>query len=196
MDVTGAPGATSVAMALLSGPCRSGAWVGLLGMEHLGWAAVSELGLPLQRMVSVDLTHTREDSGTARSAVMAAMIDTFDIVVFGTGNLPGGALLRKLRARARERGSLLVSLRGGVDGADASLDVLGTRWEGLGQGWGRLGGRTVEVQVRGRGALDRPCRGEIRFDARGRPEAIEDEPTTAGHIPEWDVEWGVRDLVS
>lgn len=184
LGISGSCGATSVALALLAGPARSGAWTGILDVESIGWAAAEEAGLPLGRTVLIRTVAVRPgpDSRAAvdRAAVMAAMIDAFDVVVLPAALL-GAAQLRRLRARARERGSLLVGFGSGLAEADARIEVLGTRWEGLGRGWGRLGARSVTVEVRGRGALDRPSRLEVGFDSRGslRPP-VPDEMERSG----------------
>ncbi len=189
LGISGSCGVTSLVLALLAGPARSGAWTGILDMESIGWAAAEEAGLPLGRTVLVRTVAVRPgpdsraaDSRAAvdRAAVMAAMVDAFDVVVLPAALL-GAAQLRRLRSRARERGSLLVGFGSGLAEADARIEVLGTRWEGLGRGWGRLGARSVTVEVRGRGALDRPSRLEVGFDSRGslRPP-VPDEVERSG----------------
>ncbi|MFV0317654.1 MAG: hypothetical protein ACK5O2_11930 [Microthrixaceae bacterium] len=185
LGISGGSGVTSVALALLTGPARSGAWTGLLGMEHLGWAAAEEMGFPLERVVSVEPPGTSSVSAADSPSVLAAMIDAFDVVVVAAGALPPGQALRRLRARVRERSSLMVTLGAVLPDADARIEVLGTRWEGLGGGWGRLAGRAISVEVGGRGALGRAQRGEILFDGNGGPEvpSVDTEKAADPRVP-------------
>src|SRR4029453_12400874 len=63
---------------------------------------------------------------------------------------------RRLAARARERGSVLVPLGDAwTDPVDLHLEVTASRWRGLGQGHGHLEARWVEVAAGGRGAAAR-----------------------------------------
>ena len=176
----GGAGATTLALALVAGPCRTGSWVAFVGFPELGWEAAEEVGLRLDRLVSVHAP----SRGWAR--VVAALVDAFDVVLCGPDVVPAPAELRNLRARARERGSVLVGVGGTVPGpggsvlgrpgrawpsGDVRLRVVRSRWQGLGEGWGRLGRRHLDVVVEGRGELSRPRRHEVVLDARGRPVA-------------------------
>src|SRR5205823_2466410 len=63
---------------------------------------------------------------------------------------------RRLVARARERGAVLVTTGSSTAlTADVRLAVAGARWEGLGQGHGRLRARRMDVVANGRGAAVR-----------------------------------------
>lgn len=180
VHVSGGAGATTMALAMVAGPCRAGAWVGCVGFPELGWEAAGEVGLPLQRVVAVEIPG---DARTPfRTKAMAAMVDAFELVVCGPGAVVTTSTARRLRARARERGSVLVQVSGrNFDGGarssvvprpegDVSLRVLGTEWEGLGRGWGYLSRRTTLVEVSGRGPLGRPRRCEVTFGSSGSAE--------------------------
>jgi hypothetical protein len=65
------------------------------------------------------------------------------------------SITSRLVARARQRGCVLVPY-GRWDGADVTLQVTQGRWEGLGEGHGRLRRRKVTVVARGRGTAARP----------------------------------------
>lgn len=179
VQISGSAGATTMALALLAGPCRAGAWVGCVGFPELGWEAAGEVGLPLHKAAVVVMPGDSRRELWAK--VMAAMVDAFEIVMCGPGVLVGSATARKLRARARERGSVLVQVtawnpdpRSGPVVAwgegDVVVRVLKSRWEGLGQGWGKLSRRTMVVQVGGRGPLSRPRRCEVTFGRSGCTE--------------------------
>jgi hypothetical protein len=173
LEVAGGPGAVTLALALASGPSRTGSWVGCVGFPHLGWEAAAEVGVRLDRLVAV-APSTRQ-----WATVVAALLDAFDLVVCGPGPVPAAADLRRLRARARERGTVLVgvtcdALRGGGarttgwPSVDARLRVEHCRWDGLGDGWGHLGARRLSVVAEGRGALSRPRRVEVVLGEDGR----------------------------
>jgi hypothetical protein len=176
VEVTGAAGATTLALSLTAGPCNSGSWVAVVGFEELGWEAAEEIGIPLERMVAVRCPSRHW------LRVVAALLDSFDLVVCGPRFVPTQSELRRLRARARERGSVLMGVGGvrsrptGRKGrswppCDVRLVVRRSRWQGLGQGSGRLAGRRMEVLVTGRGELDRSRVEEVVIDAGGAPVA-------------------------
>jgi hypothetical protein len=91
----------------------------------------------------------------------------------GAGGSPGGAGTgggrlrasdaRRLVARVRERGSVLVAVGGDLPGERSSLRlaVTASSWEGLGEGWGYLRARRVVVEAEGRGAAARSRRAEL-----------------------------------
>lgn len=170
--VSGEQGVTTVSMALAAGPCRAGAWMGCTGFPELGWDAASEVGLALERVVSVDLHGSDRDvagvsriRGTDRKGggswtkVLAAMVDAFDVVVCGPAVSMDSRLSDRLRSRARERGTVVLRMAPGLDrrgfSCDVEIKVTGFHWEGLGMGWGGLRGRSITVEVGGKGSLAR-----------------------------------------
>lgn len=186
VEVTGASGATTLALSVVAGPCNSGSWVAVVGFEELGWESAEEVGIPLERLVAVRCPPKQS------TRVVAALLDSFDLVLCGPRFVPGQAELRKLRARARERGSVLVGVGAEVGNTarrpgrpwpscDVRLVVRRSRWQGLGQGSGRLAGRRLEVLVAGRGELSRPRIEEVRLDSTGLPVAV--KPATRLGVP-------------
>jgi hypothetical protein len=156
VQVDGLVGATSMAFAIAAGPTRAGSWVAFVGAEELGWSAAAEIGVELERLVVV---RTPQQDW---ASVTAALVDAFDVVVCGFEHTPSAAEARRLQARARERGAVLVVVggrRGGIGRArrpwpgavDLGMTVVDARWQGLGQGWGHLRSRLVTVEVTGRG---------------------------------------------
>lgn len=151
VEVSG-PGATSLALALAAGPVRAGSWAVAVGWPELGWGAARALGLPLERVAVVV-----DPPVEHRADVLAALVGAFDLLLV-PGRLLGGSLARRLSARLRERGSVLI--RGGAahvggtgaggTGADVRCRVAPQGWEGLGTGWGHLRARRVTVTVDGR----------------------------------------------
>ncbi len=168
----GVAGATSLALALAAGASQAGAWVAAVGLGSLGLVAADALGVALERLVLV-ADPGRDRSGWA--SVLGALVDGFDIVLVSVGG--GGsprlrpADARRLVARVRERGGVLVAVGDDLPGerSPVHLTVSAARWEGLGAGWGHLQGRRVTVEAGGRGDAARPRRAELWLpDADGR----------------------------
>jgi len=141
-------GSTSLLLALLAGPSGAGSWTAVAGLPALGAVAAAEAGIDLGRCALVP------DPGPAWPTVVAALLDAIDVVAVGAGLRVRAADARRLAARARERGSVLV-VAGPWEGADVRLSVASSTWSGLGRGHGRLCGRTLEVVGGGRGAAAR-----------------------------------------
>jgi hypothetical protein len=158
----GAGGATSLALALVARASREGAWVAAVGLPSLGLVAADELGVALERLVLVAAPER-----DAWGGVVAALVDGFDLVVLhpGRGGVRG-ADARRLVARARERGAVLLPLGPGwpVE-ADCCLQVTRTRWEGLEAGHGHLQARKVRVARSGRGEAAPPRRADLWLPA-------------------------------
>jgi hypothetical protein len=193
----GVAGATALGLALAAGPSQAGAWVAVLASgkalaersqqvdesrrattggspvgrhqapdASLGFVAAAGLGLALDRLVVVVLP------GEARgveAAVVAALVAGFDVVLLGRrararlGRRDG----RRLVARTREKGGVLVGLGGDLPGEAARLHlrVVASSWEGPEEGAGHLRSRWVQVEATGRGAASRPRRAELWLPA-------------------------------
>jgi hypothetical protein len=85
---------------------------------------------------------------------------------------------RRLTARARERGSVLVVLGDGAtwpDAPDVGLSVVGEEWHGIGDGYGHLRARQVVVETGGRRAAARARRVPLWLPAAGGGVAAVDE---------------------
>ncbi|MEO7429769.1 MAG: hypothetical protein ABIY48_10375 [Acidimicrobiales bacterium] len=149
----GVGGATSLALALVAQASVAGSWVAAVGLPSLGLVAADELGVALERLVLVAAPERDTWGG-----VVAALVDGFDLVVLQAGR--GGvrpADARRLVARARERGAVLVQLGSGwPEGADLALQIIAARWEGLDAGHGHLQARKVRVVRAGRGEAAQP----------------------------------------
>lgn len=166
IGVNGAVGATTLALAVAAGPTRAGSWAACVGLPELGWAAAVAAGVDLERVAVV---RTPERSW---GNVTAALVDAFDVVLCGLAHAPSATEARRLTARARERGSVLILVGGGVAGVgparrtwpeavDVELVVVRSEWSGIGNGWGHLSQRSVTLEVRGRRGLSRPRRFEL-----------------------------------
>jgi hypothetical protein len=151
--VVGSGGATSLALALVAAGSAAGSWVAAVGLPALGLAGAGEVGVALERLVLV-----AEPSPREWATVVAALVDAVDLVLVRPSHRVKPADVRRLAARARERGSVLVQAggRSGFEGADLRLAVTASAWEGLGMGHGHLQARRLEVEVSGRRELSRP----------------------------------------
>ena len=147
-------GSTTLAMALLAAPSAQGAWCGVLGMPDFGTEAASRLGIDLERLVLVPTP------GPQWLTVAAAMTDVLGVVIARAPSRVAPAETSRLGARLRQRGSTLIVL-GDWPGADATLTVIGSRWRGLGAGFGYLSTRQLEVEASGRGGMHRPRRAKL-----------------------------------
>jgi hypothetical protein len=175
----GGEAGTSLALALAVGPSAAGSWVAAVGLPALGLDAAAELGLALERLVLVP----RVPAGTW-GAVMASLVGAGDVVLFAPDRRIHGADARRLVARARERGSVLVMVdsTGASSGSirstqafepDLRLSAGSVSWHGLGRGHGRLQARQVVVEATGRREAARPRRAQLWLpDEKG--EVVED----------------------
>ncbi len=156
----GVAGATSLALALAAGASRAGSWVAAVGLGSLGLVAASELGVSFERLVVV-ADPGRERAGWA--SVVAALVDGFDVVLVAADCRLRAPDTRRLVARVRERGAVLVAVGGELPGerSPLRLTVTSSRWQGLGEGWGHLRGRRVTVEGGGRGEASRGRRAEL-----------------------------------
>ncbi len=188
VGVAGHDGATTLALALAAGPTRSGSWAAFVGLPELGWAAAEELGLDLGRVVVV------RPSDQARATVVAALVDAFDVVVVGFDGAPSATEARRLTARARERGSVLVVVGGRTGGVgrprrawptatEIELTVVESTWKGLDDGAGHLRQRRALVEVGGRRGMQRAKRVELLLPGPSGQVAVVEEPSGAVVTP-------------
>ncbi|MGI8810288.1 MAG: hypothetical protein ACR2KK_21060 [Acidimicrobiales bacterium] len=184
-SVVSVVGSTSLALSLLAATSAQGSWCAAVGLPSLGLAAAAELGVVLERFPLVAAPGRAPGAG-GWGWVVAALVDAFDVVLARPPSHVNGADARRLTARARERGAVLVlSGAAGAAGAwpeavEVQLTVVSTTWEGVGQGHGRLRGRRVEVVSDGRGAAARERRVELWLPHPdgGLREVVADERRT------------------
>lgn len=176
--VDGGPGATSLAMALLAGPSQAGSWMAVVGLDGLGLAAAEGLGVDLEHVVLV-----AEPPPRTWGAVVAAMVGAVDVVVVAPRGRVRAGDARRLAARQRERGTVVVAVGGDAVGGgaagvgldvDVRLAVVGRRWSGLEQGHGHLRACRLEVEAGGRRRAAQPRRTALWLpDVEGRVAVAE-----------------------
>ncbi|MBI4883440.1 MAG: hypothetical protein HY826_05235 [Actinobacteria bacterium] len=157
--------AVSLALALAAGPSRAGAWVGVVGFADLGVAAAAELGVVPARLIMVTESTAGFDDAVWAD-VLAAMIDGFDVLLFGpaTAQVRAGTS-RRLIARAQARGAVIITIGANAAfAADLCFEATQATWRGLGEGCGCANGRRARVQLSGR-RVPRPRHTELWLPA-------------------------------
>ncbi|GLY63431.1 hypothetical protein Atai01_00500 [Amycolatopsis taiwanensis] len=153
-------GSVSLLLALLAEATATGSWAAAVGMPDLGLVAARETGVELSRFALVPRP------GPEFAAVTAALLDGMDLVaVSAAGAEP--SMARRLSARARHRGAVLLSF-GSWPGAELDLSCETSRWTGLESGSGYLREHQIEIQVVGRGSAARPRRTMLTLPGNGR----------------------------
>jgi hypothetical protein len=142
-------GSTSLLFALLSEATAHGSWAAAVGLPGLGLVAAAEAGVEVSRLALVPRP------GNDPVSVIAALLDGVDLVVVGATSQLLDSDARRLSARARHRGSVLMPF-GSWPGADVQLRCAQASWHGLGDGHGHLREREITVHASGRGAATRP----------------------------------------
>jgi hypothetical protein len=172
-------GATSLALALMVEASQTGSWCAVVGLSELGPVAAAGLGVRLERLALVP------SPGDQWPVVTAALLDAVDIVLVRPPWRPRLTDARRLMARARERGAVLLPFsESWPDGADLRLAVMASAWQGLGQGHGHLQARAVQVAASGRGAAARPRVARLWLpDPAGSPAAIEETVAVPAPAP-------------
>jgi hypothetical protein len=150
-------GGVSLALALVAETTGAGKWTAAVGLPWLGLAAAGELGVRLDRFALVPAP------GDRWPGVASALLDGMDMLLLGPMGRVRPADARRLTARVRECGTVLVALelpgrRCWPEAPDLCLSVTSAAWEGLGAGHGHLRSRRVEVVVTGRRAATRERR--------------------------------------
>lgn len=134
----------SLAMALMAGPSRAGAWSAVVGAADFGLEAAAELGVDLERTIVVP------DPGEQWLSVVAGLIDVATVVVVKPPARVTEHQAARITSRLRQRDAVLIAW-GEWPRSDARLTVQSSSWQGLGRGHGHLVGRQATVVVR-RGA--------------------------------------------
>ncbi len=191
-------GATSLAFALVAAATQAGSWAAVVGLPAAHAPAAAHLGVALERLGLVPDAATLGHWPT----VVAALLDGVDLVVAAVPPGLRAPDARRLVARARERGSVLVPLlpagAAWVEGADLRLRVVAARWHGVEAGHGFLRAREVEVTATGRGAAGRER--SVRLWLPGHDGVAVADPDPASRVPtsvlSGDQKWALPKICS
>jgi len=139
-------GGTSLGLALAAGPVEAGSWMAMVGGDHLSLVSAEQLGVTLHRTVLVS-----QPPKTSWGTVVAALVDTFDVVLLAGESRASARDARKLLPRLRDRGGVIIDIANvWPEAHDAVLEATKPNWSGLGQGHGVLDRREVVVEMAGR----------------------------------------------
>ncbi len=155
-------GALSVALALVSAASAAGSWCALVGHPALGAVAANDLGIDLGRLAVLPRP------GPAWGEATAALLEGVDLVVLCPPFPPRPAMARRLVARARVRGAVLVVVAGRAgwpEPPDLRFRVDEVVWEGVGAGEGYLRRRRMTVTAAGRRSASRPASRQLWLPA-------------------------------
>jgi hypothetical protein len=142
--------ATSTAFLLCAAASRAGAWLGVAGLPTFGAQACHEMGVALDRVVVVRDAGGAPGDDRSWAPVLGALVDGFELVLFGGAARIRPATARTVQARVQTRGGVLVLVGShGPFSPDVRVRTEVT-WTGLGQGHGYLRARTVAVTAEGR----------------------------------------------
>ena len=144
-------GATSVAFQLAAAATTAGEWAAAVELDaSLGGLAAGEAGVALDRFAVV-----RRVLPNRWAATVAALLDGISVVLAEVPAFARVGDARRLQARARERGAVLVAMGSWPGETALRLHADGSVWRGLGHGAGALIERDQRVHVDGRGAAAR-----------------------------------------
>jgi hypothetical protein len=176
-DTVALSGSTSLLLGLVAGVTGAGGWSAAVGMPELGLVAAAELGVDLDRFAMVP------SPANEVVAVATALLDGVDLVILGPPAVRAvsGSVARRLSARARHRGAVLIAA-GRWPGAELELRTEPGSWSGLEDGpTGYLAGQTMVVHRRGRGVAARPARFTVALpDAEGVVAVVPNQRVGAG----------------
>ena len=147
VDAPPGAGGGSIVLAFLAAATVVGEWAAVVDPAGcFGALAAAEAGVALERLAVV------RDVGADRfRSVAATLLEGVTVVAATVPRRLRPADARRLVARARERGSVLVAVGGWPGEAALRLRAEGSTWSGLGPGEGLLRTRTLHVTVSGRG---------------------------------------------
>jgi hypothetical protein len=154
-------GGASLVLALLTAATAVGEWAAVIDAgESFGALAAAEAGVALERLAVV-----RGGDPGRFGQIVATLLEGMTVVAATVPRQMRATEARRLVARAREQGSVLVAAGGWPGEAALRLRAEGSAWSGLGRGEGLLGARTLRVTVTGRGAAGRERTAEVPLRA-------------------------------
>jgi hypothetical protein len=159
----GGVAAMSLAVSLAVAATASGSWLAVIGVPTFGLEAAEEFGIPLERVVAVELgaPGATSNGGERWAELVAATFDGFEIVITTVPRRLNAVLARRVQARMQSRQAVMIALGTaqtlGAFSVDVELHAGEPHWDGVAAGWGHLRGRRVAVSSQGR-RVPRPHR--------------------------------------
>jgi hypothetical protein len=163
--VDGSPGSgsTTVALMLAAAATAAGEWAAVVDPSRPPWSgtlgarAAAEVGVELERLAVVPRVPP-DRWGT----VVAALLDGITVVVAAVPPHVRLGDARRLVARARERGAVLVAFGAWPVEAAVRVHTGPSAWRGLDHGSGLLTGRDLDIHIEAKGvAAKRPEAGRV-----------------------------------
>lgn len=169
--VSVAGGDTGLLLALAAGVRDTeGGWAAAVGLPDLGLAAAEGYGLDLRRLLVAD------DPGPHWAEVVSVLAGAVELVMLRPDGPVPPKLAARLAAVLRRSGCVLL-VAGPWPGAALRLGVRSGRWFGLGDGYGQLAGRQVEVAAEGRGSAVRGRTARLWLpDEHGAVRPLQERP--------------------
>jgi hypothetical protein len=149
----------SLAMALMAGPSRAGAWSAVVGIADFGVEAAAEAGIDLDRTIWVP------DPGEQWLGVVAGLVDVATVVLVRPQAPVTDHQAARMASRLRQHDAALV-VWGSWPRCEAQLSLRASSWYGLGRGHGHLVRRQATVAVRRGAAPPREARLWLPDDAQ------------------------------
>ena len=197
ITVTGRPGGTSLALAMVGAASGSGSWCALVGLPPLPTEALLDFGFDLNRLAIIPAATL---TNGAQLTALGALLDAVDVVVVRPPARVADGDVRRLLARTRSRAAVLVVLAADLQswaGAQIRLQTHHVRWAGLDAvdpalpasgtagGHGRLRCRQVAITRSGKGRPANSTRPVSLWlpSATGGVEAVEPPSVTPLDTP-------------
>jgi hypothetical protein len=140
-------GSTTVALTFAAAATAAGEWAAVVDpYGTLGARAAVEAGVELDRLAVV-----RRVPPDRWGSVVAALLDGITVVVAAVPPRVRLGDARRLVARARERGAVLVAFGAWPVEAAVRVHTGPSQWRGLGPGLGLLDSRDLNVRVEAKG---------------------------------------------
>jgi len=137
-------GSTWLVLGMLAHALVDGGWGAVVAHRDLGVLAAARAGVPLDRLALVP------DPADRTAEVLGALVDGMGVVLVGPRSALPAADARRITARVRDRGSVLLATTP-WPGAHVVLQASPVRWEGVGtDGSGRVRRGRTSVTRHGR----------------------------------------------
>lgn len=154
MSCTG-DAALSAALALSAAATRTGSWLAVVGVAHLGIGAAIEAGIAVERIVLAQPPRTSREWMTT----VAALVEGFDVLIVAPPASLSTHDARRLQSRIAARQSVLIAVdlptlpgigATGVFACDINVQADTVEWSGIERGGVHITQRSVRLGVHGR----------------------------------------------